>query len=200
MLTNETYCHKMEKQLDQQLFTALKNGSETAFTAVYEDNRALFLNFGRKYGLADEVLLDVYQDAYIAFYENIKNGKLVVLNSKIATYLISIGKFKIMEQLRKNKKNIHHDGLLSIAHETDDEIENFDIVQEDLSKEQKVMQLYFDALGEKCQDILKMFYYKNYTIKQIVKEGGYNSENVAKATKSRCLKSLKDAIKNAPKL
>ena len=189
----------MEKPSDQLLFDSLKNGSETAFTAVYENSRDLFLNFGRKYNLSDDDLLDVYQDAYIAFYENIQSGKLVELKSTISTYLISIGKYKIMERMRKNSKKVNHEGLLSLVHEVDHEVEDFEIEPEELSIEQKVLQLYFETLGEKCQEILKMFYYKNYNIKQIMVEGGYNSENVVKATKSRCMKTLKDAIKNSPR-
>lgn len=189
----------MEKPSEQLLFDSLKNGSETAFTSVYENNRELFLNFGRKYGLGEDDLLDVYQDAYIAFFENIQNRKLVVLKSSISTYLISIGKYKIMERLRKNNKQVNNEVILNLVHETDDEIENFDILHEELSTEQKVLQLYFETLGEKCQEILKMFYYKSYNIKQIMTEGGYKSENVVKSQKSRCLKTLRETIKNAPK-
>lgn len=189
----------MKKPSDLLLFDSLKNGSETAFTAVYENNRSLFLNFGRKYGMDDDTLLDIYQDAYIAFFENIENGKLFELKSSISTYLISIGKYKIMEQLRKNSKKVDGDTILNLADEIDTEIEAFDIVREELSPEQKVLQLYFETLGEKCREILTMFYYKSYNIKQIKAEGGYNSENVVKSQKSRCLKTLKEAIKNSPK-
>ena len=189
----------MEKPSDQLLFDSLKNGSETAFTAVYENNRELCLNFGKKYSLGDDDLLDVYQDAYIAFFENIQNGKLIELKSSISTYLISIGKYKIMERLRKNSKQVKSESILNLVHEVDDEVENFEIEREELTTEQKVLQLYFETLGEKCQEILRMFYYKNYNIKQIMVEGGYNSENVVKATKSRCMKTLKVAIKNSPR-
>ena len=189
----------MKPPSDQLLLDSLKNGSETAFTAVYEDNRDLFLNFGRKYSLGDEDLLDVYQDAYIAFYENIRSGKLVELKSTISTYLISIGKYKIMERLRKNNKKVKGESILNLVHEVDHEVEEFELEKQELSNQQKVLQLYFETLGEKCQEILKMFYYKNYSVKQIMVEGGYNSENVVKATKSRCMKTLKDAVKNSPK-
>lgn len=189
----------MEKPSEQLLFDSLKNGSETAFTSVYENNRSLFLNFGRKYGLNEDELLDIYQDAYIVFYENIEKGKLIELKSSISTYLISIGKYKIMEQLRKNAKKIPAEALLNVVHEVDNELETFDLIDEVLSPEQKVLQLYFETLGEKCRNILTLFYYKNYNIKQIMEAGGYNSENVVKSQKSRCLKTLKDTIKNAPK-
>ena len=174
----------MEKPSEQELFSALKRGSETAFKEVYQNNRSLFLNFARKYGLDEADVLDIYQDAYIVFYENIRNGKLVELKSSVSTYLISIGKYKIMDRLRKNKKKVKVDSFMNVIKEVDDEIESFDIVDEELSKEQKLLQRYFEELGEKCKAILMMFYYKQYSIKQIMAEGGYNSENVVKSQKS----------------
>lgn len=189
----------MKSRTDQSLFEALKNGSEMAFKQVYEDNRLLFFNFAKKYGLNDDDILDVYQDAYISLYENIKNGKLVELRSSISTYIISIGKYKIMERLRKNKKYINDEVLLNRVEEVDNEIEHFDIKQEELSSEQKLLQLYFKKLGTKCRQILTLFYYKQYNIKEIMIEGNYNSENVVKSQKSRCLKTIKEAIKNTTK-
>ncbi|MGB5646091.1 MAG: sigma-70 family RNA polymerase sigma factor, partial [Muriicola sp.] len=102
----------MGKQSENALFESLKNGSDSAFKGVYEGNRELFLNFARKYGLGDEDVLDIYQDTYIAFYENIQHGKLTELKSSVSTYLISIGKYKIMERLRKNSKRIENDHVL----------------------------------------------------------------------------------------
>lgn len=189
----------MENHPDQSLFEALKNGSEIAFKKVYEDNRALFLNFARKYTLGDEEVLDVYQDAYVALYENIQNGKFSELKSAIGTYLISIGKYKIMERLRKNSKQTNNEFLLNKVEGVDNEIEEFDIIQDELSPEQKLLKQYFEKLGEKCKQILSLFYYKQYNIKEIMVEGNYNSENVVKSQKSRCLKTLKEAINNAPK-
>ncbi len=187
----------MEKQSENALFKSLKDGSETAFKEVYESNRGLFLNFSRKYGLGDEDVLDVYQDAYIAFYENIQNGKLTELKSSVSTYLISIGKYKIMERLRKNSKKQENDHALYAVPDEDLVLESFDIVQEDLTPHQKLLQRYFEDLGEKCKAILTMFYYKKYSVKQIMAAGHYNSENVVKSQKSRCLKTLKEAIEKS---
>lgn len=189
----------MESHSDQSLFEALKNGSETAFKKVYEDNRELFLNFAKKYSLGDVEVLDLYQDAYVALYENIQNGKFSELKSSISTYLISIGKYKIMERLRKKSKQTNNELLLSRVEDIDNEIEEFDIQHEELSPEQKLLKTYFEKLGEKCKRILTLFYYKKYNVKQIMIEGGYNSENVVKSQKSRCLKTLKEAIHNAPR-
>lgn len=187
----------MEKQSENALFESLKKGSEMAFKEVYEGNRDLFLNFARKYGLGDADILDIYQDAYIVLYENIQNGKLVELKSSVATYLISIGKYKILERLRKKKKRVDTNKFLNVIEDVDSSLESFELVHEELTQKQQLLQHFFKALGEKCKAILTMFYYKKYNIKQIMTEGGYNSENVVKSQKSRCLKTLREAIEKS---
>lgn len=182
----------MKKAGSNNLFADLKAGSDSAFKKVYIKNRLLFLNFGRKYDLTDDELFDIYQDAYIVLYENILNGKLTELNSSISTYLISIGKYKILDQLRKNKRNINSEAVMTGLPENDEILESFEIHPEGLTKNQIILQQCFDKLGEKCKAILTMFYFKKYRINQIMKEGNYNSENVVKSQKSRCLKSLKE--------
>ncbi len=188
----------MVKKPDNTLFNALKKGSEIAFKKVYQDNRLLFLNFARKYGLKDEDILDMYQDAYIVFYENIGNGKLKELKSSISTYLIGIGKYKIMDKLRKDKKKITSEAMLKNEQQIDSEIKSFDLSSEESNPQQLLLLKHFDLLGEKCKAILTLFYYKQYSIKEIMIACAYSNENVVKSQKSRCLKTLKEAIKNTP--
>ena len=180
----------------KELYKGLREGSETAFRTVYEANRNTFLNFAKKYGLDTEDVLDIYQDAYVALYENIQNGKFTELKSSLSTYLISIGKYMILERLRKNKKTVKSESILEVSRDMDETLENFDVVQTNLSPRQQLLNTHFEQLGEKCKTILKWFYYQKYSIKQIMEKGGFNSENVVKSQKSRCLKSLKDAMKN----
>ncbi len=189
----------MVKESERILFESLKNGSEEAFKEVYQQNRQLFLNFAQKYGLGKEDLLDIYQDAYITFYENVMEGKLVQLTSTLSTYLISIGKYMILDRLRKNKHNVHNESVLNLAHQKDDLIETFELDIEELTPDEVLLERYFEELGEKCKAILIMFYYKRYSIREIKAAGNYNSENVVKSQKSRCLKTLKQLFNNTPK-
>ncbi|GAA3628005.1 RNA polymerase sigma factor [Flavivirga jejuensis] len=184
----------MTEHSDQLLFNSLKEGSDDDFKKVYNDNRPMFLNFAKKYGIAEEDILDIYQDAYIVFYENIQTGKLAELRSSLATYLMSIGKYMILDKLRKNKKKVDGYQILERVEEVDLELDFFDIIQPKLSKEQVLLKDYFDKLGERCQQILTWFYYKKYNIKEIMSAGNYKSENVVKSQKSRCLKTLKESM------
>lgn len=180
-------------QAELKILEELRNGSDQAYKRVYLDNRDSFINFARKFDINREEVLDIYQDAYIAFYENIRNGKLTELRSSLSTYLISIGKYMILDRLRKIGKR--HRGPVPLDRLEDDDpvipvIDEYD----DLTPRQKLLQQHFEQLGEKCQSILTWFYYRKFNIRQIMEAGGYKSENVVKSQKSRCLKTLKESM------
>lgn len=173
----------------------LKQGSEQAFKKVYLDNREKFINFARRYSLSEDDLTEVYQDAYLAFYENIMNGKIKTFTCSISTYLFSIGKYLIFQKVKDSNKTINPDYDFQIVRENEIDIDALDIENDELTEEQQLLHENFSTLGKQCQELLTLFYYRGYTIKDILEFGNYNNENVVKSAKSRCLKTLKERIK-----
>ena len=173
----------------------LKQGSDLLFKRIYEDNRDKFLNFARKYNLSHEDNIDVYQDAYIIFYNNVMQGKIQEFTSSISTYLFSIGKYLIFDKMKKNNRTINPDFDLSIVREKEELVDtNFEFEKQELTTEQVLLKTYFATLGKKCQELLTLFYYRGFTIKDIIETGSYTSENVVKSAKSRCMKTLRERI------
>ncbi len=181
---------------EQKTFEALKNGSEDTFKKVYEDNRLKFLHFARKYQLNEEESIDIYQDAYIVFYENITSRKLTTLKSTISTYIFSVGKYMMIDKLKKSKKIVDSELALNLAHDDGISAEALLEGKTPLTQEQMLLQKFFKLLGDQCKKVLTLFYYRGFNIAEIMVEGGYNSENVVKSQKSRCLKQLKELIKS----
>lgn len=173
----------------------LRRGSDAVLKRVYEENRAKFLNFARRYGLSEEENVDVYQDSYIIFYDNVMNGKIESFTSSISTYLFSIGKYLIFDRMKKNKKTVSSNYDLSIVRDDAQLVDTIEISEPGLSTEQELLQKHFGTLGKQCQELLTLFYYRGFTIEEIMEHEGYNSENVVKATKSRCMKTLKERIR-----
>ncbi len=171
----------------------LRKNSEKVLKHVYESNKDKFLNFAKRYNLSDEDNIDIYQDAFIIFYDNIMSGKIDIFTSSISTYLFSIGKYLIFDKMKKKNRTINPDFDLTLVK---DEEEFVPILENnDLTEEQTLLQKHFRTLGKQCQELLTLFYYRGYTIKDILEQGKYNSENVIKSTKSRCIKTLKERIK-----
>ena len=177
---------------DISILKGLKNGDASALKFVYLNNKDVFLAFSKKYSLSENDALDIYQDSVLALRENVATGKLVELKSSLKTYLFSIGKHMIFDYLRTKKR------MISIKNE-DFKLSNlpdgFEILfkEESNSKEQQ-LKLVFDQLGEKCKVILTLFYYQGYSNEEITKSLKYNSKDVVKSQKSRCLKTLKEKM------
>jgi len=175
---------------DNAVINALKNRDQNALKQIYTNNRLAFIGFAKKYPLDEAAVTDIYQDAIIALRENAINGKLDDLKSELKTYLFSIGKYMIYKALKQQQKlySINEDVKIdSLENETDFSI---DLV-ENLTSEQQQLQAAFKTLGQKCKDVLTLFYYRGFDLEDIMNELNYTNKDVVKSQKSRCLKSLK---------
>lgn len=176
----------------------LRMGSDTVLRQVYEENRNKFLNFARRYDLSDDENIDIYQDAFIIFHDNVMSGKVQSFTSSIATYLFGIGKYLIFDQMKKNKRTVGSNYDLTRVGEEDELVTTLELDEPELTPEQQLLQKHFPSLGKQCQELLTLFYYRGFTIQEIMQAENYNSENVVKAAKSRCMRTLKERIKENP--
>jgi len=178
----------MEKQgLDLQ--TRLRNDDKKALEEVYLTYKDAFMNYGLRFNLDTEELIDVYQDSVIAMYQNFTTKQTQLEKSSLKTYLFSIGKHKIYDRLKERKQFV---GTVFM----EDDYEEIILEEKEISKEQAQLRKYFGHLGESCQQILKLFYYRGLTMKEIVAQTHYKDENTVKSHKSRCLKKLIELIKS----
>ncbi|WP_047414257.1 RNA polymerase sigma factor [Cellulophaga sp. Hel_I_12] len=161
---------------------------------LYNSHRNSFLNFGKKYGLSYDDLCDIYQEAFIALRKHALNGKLDTVNSSLKTYLFGIGKFMIFDVLKEKKKTTEYEPYKLGIHDTI-AIVDTEILTEELSYEQGLLQTYFKKLGKKCQEMLTLFYSRGLSIDDIVAHTDYTDGSVVRSQKSRCLKTLKEMIK-----
>ena len=90
----------MNKADHVKVLQQLKKGDEKAIHKLYVDHKNGFLLFANKYDLSTDDMLDVYQDSIIALCENAKKGTIDTLESTVATYLFSIGKYMIFKKLK----------------------------------------------------------------------------------------------------
>jgi RNA polymerase sigma factor (sigma-70 family) len=166
----------------------LKIAQPEAIEKVYKTHRKAFVAFGAKYGIAEDELLDIYQDTIIAFIENIRKGYIENLQVELKTYLFSIGKYLIFNRL----KTIKELGML-----TEDLPDEF--IWEDLEEEKEErlagISESLKQLGEQCYRILTMFYYEEKKLDEIQKILKYDNKDVLKSQKSRCLNHLKKLLK-----
>lgn len=162
-------------------------------TGLYHDYREEFIRFAHRYSDNDTLLEDTFQDALIAVYENAVAGKLDELRSSLKTYLFSTGKFMLFKHFRDAKKEILSEK--DYVFDREEQAVMIDVIEDGGPDEhQRLLAAQFEKLGEKCRDILELFYLDGLTLDEITEVQGYDSKNVAKSQKSRCLKTLRDLI------
>lgn len=170
----------------QDLLKDSNNAFERLYTAYKDD----FLAFAKTFSLKDDEIIDIYQEAFLSFYENLLKGKITDFTSSIKTYIFSIGKFKIYEHLRKTSKLKVIDAPIN----DDVTIDALDLNNDVLTEREQLVKANFEKLGRQCQQILELFYFKGKTLKDIKTIENYDNTDVVKSQKSRCLRKLKQLV------
>lgn len=172
-----------EKQLE-----LLKSGDRETLKQVYLEHKNGFRLFAKRYTSDSGLVDNCYQDAIIILAENAQKGKIQRLNSSLGTYLFAVGKYLLFKALKT-------ESLTSEIPEEYADMMGFETFEEDANDEVLIkLQHKLQELGPKCREILKLFYYQSKNLDEITQLMGYESKDVLKSTKSRCLKSLKDLM------
>lgn len=176
---------------DQKILELYRNGQrEKAFKNLYKlypRIEKLILSKGGK----KEDALDVFQESLIILNRNLENTNFQ-LSSSFYTYLFAVSRFVWNDFQKKNNKQV----ILDISSA---EISIYNNVLEE--KKYQIAENAFKKLGERCQQLLQLFYSKAQSFKQIMRVMNFSSEKIAKNQKYKCLvkakKIYREKIKTA---
>lgn len=164
------------------------NTLKVIYTFNYPKIEALVLkNSGSK-----EEAKDVYQEAFITVWQNIKQDKFIAKNeTSIDAYLYAIAKNKWMDVLRskgfKTTTVMSQLDNLNLKSEETPEI-NDDILNE--KRLQDVMQA-FSNIGEACKSLLMKFYFEKKSMQLIAEELVLDAAST-RNKKYRCMQKLRE--------
>ncbi|MFC7358019.1 RNA polymerase sigma factor [Jejudonia soesokkakensis] len=135
---------------------------------------------------------DVYQEAFLAMYQNVKAEKFTPENeTALQGYLYQISKNKWRDILRSSvfKKT---SSLENNFYETEDQSEEYknEIELEEQDKLKKTMDA-FSKLGAECKELLLQFYFQKKSLREISSNANY-AEASARNKKYRCIQKLKE--------
>ena len=167
---------------DKKILELFKDGQrEKAFSklySLYPKIEVLILSKGGK----KEDALDVFQEALIILNRNLEKTNFN-LSSSFYTYLYSVSRFVWKDNQKKfSKEELHN---LSDA-----ETEYFHSVLKE--KKYQLAERAFLELGDRCQELLQLFYHKSMSFKAIAKVMQFKSEKIAKNQKYKCLEKAKN--------
>ena len=177
------------ENIDDNIIKNIRAGDYKEVVAFYDRYKKDFVRWAiRKFPVAKDDALDIFQDTMIALLKNIKKGKIEKFDYSVKSYLYAIGRNLLLNKVKFEKRfdnEIDESAVEKIAQQVvvypDNAEHNTQLIDQLLHK-----------LGEPCYTILKLFYYHNYSLESVAREIGSKRANVARAQKARCLKSLKE--------
>ena len=181
---------KLPGYTDQSLYEALLNNEAPAFEFIYTKNFPAVRQQVKQYGGSEDDAKDVFQEGVIALWNNIRSGTYQLReNVKMSTYLIQICKLRWMDRMKKasHRYEIKKEDYVEPAAEAEVLVGWID------REDQQQFQQQFAQLGERCQDLLKRFYFLKESLQDIAQVMGIG-EATAKNEKYRCMQRLKKIV------
>ncbi len=182
---------------EQEMTKRLRLGgqdAEQALAEIYQSNRAVILQLVLKNGGTSTEAKDVFQEAIIRLFENVQAGKFKG-ESTLSTYLYSIARFVWLNRLKRYKVEQKIKDTLKVNPVVSPFLDEL----LDAEEEQQVFAL-FDHLGPQCKSLLIASIYYQYSIEEIRAQLDYNSNQVVRNQKYRCLNKLRTLLKAQPHL
>ena len=174
---------------DQEIIELLRNNrNDKAFFALYKHFplvRKMIISKGGK----SEDAEDIYQEALIVLCRKVTQPKFK-LTAQLSTYLYSVCRFMWNDELKKRGKQ-----NLVVFDDSIDKAEE-DSLNEILEEESqnKIAEKIINELGDRCKELLLLFYSGTMKLKDIALKMGYSSENTAKNQKYKCLENAKNKL------
>ena len=180
---------------ESSLIARLKRGDQKALEQIYSDYRLSFITFiTSTHNCTYEMAIDVYQYTILSFYENVVDGSFEEMNAAgVKTYLYSIGKNKLLGDLRKKTK-VSFQGKFN----DDDLIEQEDEDEVELAKLEQFDRVsgIIAHLGDPCKKILELFYFNKLSNDEIAEVMSYKDGNTVKSLKYKCIQRIKKIVEN----
>ncbi len=176
------------KALPPDLLNEIRAGNQDVLNKLYRVFRGEFLIWAkRNFNVNKAEAADVFQETIIAFYTNVLERKLVHLEVPIKSYLYAIGKNKLINKVKANKKIIlkeqfNESSLGMFDWELERKIEK-------THRETQVSKT-IRQLGDKCQQLLKLFYFNSFSHEAIAQRMGYSNEQTSRTMKKKCMKQF----------
>jgi RNA polymerase sigma factor (sigma-70 family) len=169
--------------------TYLKSEDKPQFWSVlYDKYKAVFVKYAlRNFAIDSETINDIYQESFSSLYENIQAGKFSESSASLQTYLIAIGKNKLLNYLRDNHLETSDlsEGMILTHH---------DYELDDWKRKQEIVYQAVCEMQEPCNRILSLFYYDRKSMTEIADTFHYKNEQVAKNRKHLCMGKLKEEL------
>ncbi|BFP39894.1 sigma-70 family RNA polymerase sigma factor [Flavobacteriaceae bacterium GF1] len=179
---------------DRVIWDEFRAGSEEAFNFIYSDNFNALHHFCSRFSNCDSVIQDCIQDLFITIHKNRKN--LGPAHS-IKAYLFLSAKRKLTRYLKKEERFTSF-GLEN--HKIQDKLGSEMPFEFTLTsnhpdeKKKEMLKKSFEKLPENQRKAIRLFYYENYSYKQVAEFMGMTNIKSARNLMYKALNNLKESF------
>ncbi|MFK8005213.1 MAG: RNA polymerase sigma factor [Saprospiraceae bacterium] len=181
-----------EEEIIKWIFSPNQIKNDQAFTFIYQNYFGMIEKFTLSNNGKVDDAEDIFQDALIIFFNQVKNKNLK-LTCSLPTYLYSICRNLWLKKLRKNKRTTELTDVIK-QYVTIGE-NHFDILIKE--EESSIVAQMLDQIGKDCKKVLLFFYFEKNRMSEIAEKMNLANEQVAKNKKLNCMKKLKTLVKGS---
>ncbi len=139
---------------------------------------------------------DVFQEVLVSFLELVRLNKFRG-DSSVKTFLFSLNRNSWLNELKRRGR----EQVRELKFEKGKDDKEPDTTQVIIGREsRKLVMEIIERLGEGCKKVLLAFYYQNLSMKEICEQTEYDSEQVVRNKKYKCLKQLEQMLVENPTL
>lgn len=175
------------KQTDQKLIQGFRKNDTAILEGVYGRVFPKIRAHVLKNNGTEAYAKDIFQEAFIVCWKNIKADKLAG-DSNIEAYLYTIAKNKWTDYLRSSdykKRKSNNDTLQLVREEEDAGVDE----REEETK-RNAMQQALAQLGQNCRTLLNLFYFERKSMNEIAQVLNLAAAS-ARNQKYRCMEQLR---------
>ena len=155
----------------------------------------------QKFSVTDNDLDDIFQEASMALFLNVREGKLTTLSSSLGTYFMKVCINQTLKFLGKRKKSVplfNENAIVNpnaVRNDKIDELYGFCMDTEETDRKlrmEKLVNNIIASMTDTCKNILHGYYWNDYSTSTIADIFNFTDANSVKAQKYKCAKKFRE--------
>lgn len=155
----------------------------------------------KNYSISDDDLDDIFQEASMALFLNIRDGKLSSLTSSLGTYFMKVCINQTLKFIGKKSKvmSLIDESRISnsnaVRDDKVDELYGFCMDTEEEDRKIRMEMLVNNIIAsmtDTCKNILHGYYWNDYSTSTIADMFSFSDANSVKAQKYKCVKKFRE--------
>ncbi len=183
-------------ETDKEIIVSIQEGkNQHVLNALYKRTLPKVKSLIRKMNGGEDDALDIFQEAVIVFYREVKLNKMKE-DTNIDGFIYTVARNLYLNKLRVTNRQESFDYSEEALYAEKPSVERH---LEMKDSENEMMKL-LESLGDKCKELLKALIFDELDYQEVALKLGFASGDVVKTQKHRCKKKLEKMLEENPVL